>query len=218
MTNTHSVRIEGSSSTLVDPVFINVLIHKLTPFIEFKSYSLGKRFTISATRQNHCYIVRSGAVSLVRQPDDILVDLLDAPTMRGIIPVHASSLSVHTLRVIEPAEIAIIEQERLSELLTQLQLWDVFAKHLQLVASAAAEVMFKLVSPSVFNIVRLQLYELMDRPQHIRESISAEKYIRGKTLVSRSAIMRVLSDLKTGGYISIENGILKGIKYIPDKY
>ena len=83
---------------------------------------------------------------------------------------------------------------------------------------SAAEVLFKLVSPTVFEQVRYQLFELMSKPQTLRESITAENYIRGKTRLSRSAVMNVLSALKAGGYITILNGHLKEIKHIPAQF
>lgn len=87
--------------------------------------------------------------------------------------------------------------------------------HLQLVVSVGGEVLFKLVTPTVFEKVRYQLYELMSKPQTVRESVTAESYIRSKTRLSRSAIMNTLSTLKEGGYICIVNGHLKEIKHIP---
>lgn len=73
----------------------------------------------------------------------------------------------------------------------------------------------KLSSPSAYNIVRLQLYELIAKPDSILSSITAENYIRSKTRLSRSSLMRILSELKNDGYIVIDRGVLKRIIRLP---
>lgn len=48
--------------------------------------------------------------------------------------------------------------------------------------------------------------------------MTAEKYIREKTHLSRSGVMRILADLKTGGFIEMEEGRLIKINKLPAKY
>jgi CRP-like cAMP-binding protein len=201
-----------------DTNYLPLLMEKLAPYLTYRLYLAGKRFSYSAEHQPDCYFIRQGSVSLYRQPNDILVEIFEAPSLRGIVPVHDASLSMFTLRVVEPAEIAVLDKTRFYALLTELCLWEDYARHLQLLASIATEVLFRLSSPAAFEQIRYQLYELMSKSQSIRESITAENYIRGKTRLSRSSIMNTLSELKKGGYISIDDGILKGIHYIPSRF
>jgi hypothetical protein len=46
-------------------------------------------------------------------------------------------------------------------------------------------------------------------------SVTAERYIREKTQLSRSGVMRILADLKTGGFIEMEEGRLIKINKLP---
>ena len=69
-----------------------------------------------------------------------------------------------------------------------------------------------------YEIVRVQLQELMSEPAEYRHDVSAAQYIQQKTSLSRSSIMKILAQLKKGGYISIENGILLTIEHLPLKY
>lgn len=69
-----------------------------------------------------------------------------------------------------------------------------------------------------YEKIKSQLYELMAETKEYRNSVSVEQYIRDKTLLSRSGVMRILSALKNGGYIEIERGILININNLPDKY
>lgn len=215
--------LDVMGSSYPRPIYVNLLYLKLImvelePQLTYRLYPVGKRFSFSANHEPDCYFIRTGSISLSRQPDDILLEILEAPTLRGIIPVHEASHSLYTMRVVETAEIAILGKEQFYTLLTEHGLWESYARHLQMMVSISSEVLFRLSSPSAFDQVRYQLYELMSKPQTLRESITAENYIRGKTRLSRSAIMNTLSALKRGGYISIVNGHLIDIKYIPSRF
>jgi CRP-like cAMP-binding protein len=197
---------------------LQLLITALEPYLDFVQQPRGYRFVFSASSQNSCLFLRSGAVSMHRQPDDILFELFEAPSLRGIIPVPRDSISVYTVKTITMAEVAVIEKEKLFALLTEHMLWELFARHILEITSFGAEAMIKISNPSVYGAVRLQLYVLMDRAPEIRSSTLVESYIREKTRFSRSSIMKILSDLRQGGYIVMKNGYLEDITYIPEKY
>jgi hypothetical protein len=55
----------------------------------------------------------------------------------------------------------------------------------------------------------------MEEEEDYRRSVTAEKYIREKTQLSRSGVMRILADLKTGGFIEMEEGRLIKINKLP---
>ncbi|MNE79187.1 putative DNA-binding transcriptional regulator [compost metagenome] len=76
----------------------------------------------------------------------------------------------------------------------------------------------QLSAPTVYEVICNQLLELMNEPESLRKSIAVERYIRDKTHVSRSSVMKILADLKTGGYITIEGGRLIEIRHLPSKY
>ena len=58
----------------------------------------------------------------------------------------------------------------------------------------------------------------MSENEKYRNNITAENYIRDKTNLSRSGIMRILSELKEGGYIEINRGILIKVHQLPEKF
>lgn len=205
-------------STKTDPTFLNALMERLEPFLNYKLVPINSRFILSASQSKKCYFVKSGSFSLYRQPNDILVELFDAPTLRGAIHHPDGSQSLYILKVIYPCEMAIIERDELFSLFTQHNLWELFARHQVAINSMVAEKMFKLMTPSVYDIIRLQLYELMNTSSCVRESITVEAYIRSKTRISRSSIMRILSDLKVEGYIDLDRGKLKSLNFLPKKF
>lgn len=83
--------------------------------------------------------------------------------------------------------------------------------HLQAVSNALFTHPLQLSTSNSFEIVRNQLIELMDEPKLLRDSLHAEKYARSKTGKSRSGTMRILSERKMRGFITMENEMLKSI-------
>ncbi|MEG2565997.1 MAG: helix-turn-helix domain-containing protein, partial [Acinetobacter sp.] len=75
-----------------------------------------------------------------------------------------------------------------------------------------------LTAASAYEVIRVQLLELMNEPTEYKNNVSAAHYIRQKTGLSRSSIMKILAQLRKGNYIRIENGTLKEIYRLPHKY
>lgn len=216
--NFDAIRMSGFMSTRVDSKFLMILLDVLEPYLIYHTYPTGKRFSINQNVQKNCYLIRKGSVSYYRQPDDILIEIFESPTIRGAISAHENSLSSYMMQVVESAEIAILDRDIFYSLLREHSLWETFAMHLQLVATVAAEVIFKLVSTSAYELVCFQLCELMSKSLALRESIAVEDYIRGKTHLSRSSILNTLSTLKRTGSINIEKGHLIEIKWLPSNF
>lgn len=194
------------------------LIEQLEPFLEFEKMPVNTRLTHFGSSSHHkCYLIKSGIISLHRQPDDILIELCEAPTLRGIAKLK-STTDLLVFKVLVPSEIAVIERQKLFELISEHNLWEHFAMHHLEVLSVALEKIVKLSTPKAYDLIRNQLYELINLSATTRESILVEEYIRGKTRMSRSGVMRILSDLKEAGYIVIERGILKEVRHLPKKY
>jgi len=75
-----------------------------------------------------------------------------------------------------------------------------------------------MAAPSTYEVLRFQLLELMREPDSVRESISVSKYVLERTRLSRSTVMKMLAQLKQGGYIELEDGVLKALHHLPAKY
>jgi hypothetical protein len=76
----------------------------------------------------------------------------------------------------------------------------------------------KISALSSYEIICYQLYELMDETEEVRNNVSIVSYILSRTFLSRSSIMKILAQLKTGNYIETEKGLLRAINNIPSKY
>lgn len=201
---------------LLQSPYTSLFLKKLEPYVKYKTQPIGTWFRINSQEGKLCYLIRTGVIHLYRQPEDVLLGAFEAPTIRGIVPdIGDMELS---FRVAAPSEIAVLSYDELMQIIEQHGLWDVFAKHMQVMASSLFIHMTHVTPSSAYEAIRFQLIELMNSSENIRENITAEKYIRSKTKLSRSGIMRILAQLKAGGYIVLENGILKKLTDLPAKY
>lgn len=97
-------------------------------------------------------------------------------------------------------------------------LWEHFSKLLIYTASRVYEHCAQISQMSAYDIIRFQLVELMQEPEAIRLNTTAAAYIKSRTYLSRSGIMRILAELRTGKYITMERGILLELHHLPRKY
>jgi hypothetical protein len=74
------------------------------------------------------------------------------------------------------------------------------------------------VGLSTYELIRLNLISLMNEDEALSDHVNVSDYILEKTRLSRSRVMKILGDLRIGGYIEINRGILKKINKLPEKY
>lgn len=105
-----------------------------------------------------------------------------------------------------------------NQIIANDNLWEHFARLLMYSASRVYEHCAMISQLSAYDIICTQLVELMQEPESIREHTTAANYIKSRTWLSRSGIMRILSELRTGGYITMQRGVLQEINHLPLKY
>ncbi|MEG6127356.1 helix-turn-helix domain-containing protein [Enterobacter asburiae] len=67
-------------------------------------------------------------------------------------------------------------------------------------------------------MIILNLIALMNEDEALSAYINVSDYILEKTRLSRSRVIKILGDLRIGGYIEINRGILIKINKLPEKY
>jgi len=122
------------------------------------------------------------------------------------------------LKTLVTCDIAILKMSTVHDVITTNQLWELVAKHMMDIAGKLFVHSKQLTAPSAYDIIRIQLNELFHEVPAIRNNITAEKYIRDKTHLSRSGVMRILAGLREGGYIEMHRGKLINIVKLPEKY
>lgn len=197
--------------------FVGQLLEQFSDELEYKKYPAKKNLFIDINGQSHCYFLRSGIVEyLVRFPEDHLLTISEAPNIYGIYLAYKNYNVL--IRTTVECEIAMLPYDRFMELVSKKGLWELYARHLQVIMNILYQYAQRLSEPSSYSILRSQLYELISEPEVIRESTTAERYIRDKTRLSRSGVLNILAGLKAGGYIVLDKGVLKEVKKLPEKY
>ncbi|AMG93679.1 winged helix-turn-helix transcriptional regulator [Citrobacter amalonaticus] len=163
-----------------------------------------------------CFLLLQGSVALHRRGDGIVLNSESAPFILGVSSQFSSEHLY--VRALETSEIARVSLDCFNNIVAQQDLWEHFSKLLIYTASRVYEHCAQISQMSAYDIIRFQLVELMQEPDAIRQTITAAAYIKSRTYLSRSGIMRILAELRTGKYITMERGVLLDINHLPRKY
>jgi hypothetical protein len=190
-----------------------ILVDALLPFVTVKSYRKGIRLSIQENGEPVCRMIVSGTAGVYRALDHLLI--VTAPTSSIVGLGGQNGIYILTSESCKIATLTLAEFHRYME---ELGLWETLAKCMIMSNKKLLHYSEILSAPTAYQIICNQLLELMREPLATREKIAVERYIRDKTHLSRSSIMKILADLRVGGYVTIENGRLQEIHYLPQKY
>lgn len=197
--------------------FVPQLVECLTRHADAKHVLSRRRLWYQVSGERFCYLIIRGNGTLHRSSDDRLIATFTAPAVLGLQNLYRLETDVY-IRTLVPSEIAIFSMEDVHAIITANNLWEPIAGHMMVVTGKIFNSLEQLSAPSAYQIVRTQLNELFNEKSGIRDNITAERYIREKSHLSRSGIMRILATLKEGGFIELERGVLKKIIKLPEKF
>ena len=192
------------------------LIDIFTPFVTFEDVPAHNHLYYCVKGINMCYILRSGLVQVRRDADAFVISSVLMPNIFGI-----SDMPDYTdlyLETLSDSKIAILTTEHAHRLIKQNNAWEQLAGHVTKVTTMLFNNSVIISAPKNFDVLRFHLMSLMLEPADLRETTSAAKYIMERTRLSRSTVMKMLSQLKQGRYIEMEQGMLKNIHHLPEKY
>ncbi|MDZ1464056.1 helix-turn-helix domain-containing protein [Klebsiella quasipneumoniae] len=195
---------------------IETLINHVLPAAERVVIGRGEVVHYYKDDIRQCFLLLQGSVALHRRGDGIVLNSESSPFILGVSSQFSSEHLY--VRALETSEIARVSLDRFNHIVAQLDLWEHFSKLLIYTASRVYEHCAQISQMSAYDIIRFQLVELMQEPDAIRQQITAAAYIKSRTYLSRSGIMRILAELRTGNYITMERGILLDINHLPRKY
>ncbi|EKS9201225.1 helix-turn-helix domain-containing protein [Enterobacter cloacae] len=209
---------ELASAQALKPITdIEKIIEQIAPFAtpfrankgEILRYNLGSKRT--------CYLLHKGSVTLNRRGDGMVLNSEQATFILGVSNQFSKSENLY-LRVNENAEMSRLPLERFNLLVESFGLWESVCKLMIYTASRVYEHCTLISQMSSYEIIRFQLQELMNESERIRTSITAANYIKSRTYLSRSGIMRILAELRNAGCIDLKRGVLLAINHLPLKY
>lgn len=195
---------------------IEKIIDNILPSAERRIVSKGDIVHYYQNDIRQCFLLTQGCVALHRRGDGIVLNSESSPFILGVSSQFSSEHLY--VRALETSEIAAVSLERFNHVVAQQNLWEHFSKLLIYTASRVYEHCAQISQMSAYDIIRFQLVELMQEPEAIRQNITAAAYIKSRTYLSRSGIMRILAELRTGKYITMERGVLLDVHHLPRKY
>lgn len=115
-------------------------------------------------------------------------------------------------------EITTRTTARAQQLIAETNFWERLAKYVAKVTTNLLNNNIIMTAPSTYEVVKFHLIMLIREPVSVRKTTSAVKYILERTRLSLSTVMKMLAQLKQGGYIQLDDGSLVALNHLPAKY
>ncbi|WP_039029625.1 helix-turn-helix domain-containing protein [Leclercia adecarboxylata] len=207
-----------TSAQAVKPVAdIEKIIEQIAPFAKPFHANKGEILRYYSGSKRTCYLLHEGSVTLNRRGDGMVLNSEQAIFILGVSNQFSQSENLY-LRVNENSVMSRLPLERFNLLIESFNLWESLCKLLIYTASRVYEHCTLISQMSSYEIIRFQLQELMNESERIRTSMTAANYIKSRTYLSRSGIMRIIAELRDAGCIELNRGILVSIHHLPLKY
>lgn len=161
--------------------------------------------------------IHSGRFSVHRRTDGLVLFTASAPILLGIaeyfMPMRYAVLVAEshceTIKVPIDIALSIFDSERLWRDICQIQAY--YFRVMSVRDSNTTGI-------TTYAIIRNVLLELIEFPVEDRSTIVVLSYVQQRTKLSRSTIAKILADLRSGNYITMEHGHLISIKTLPFEY
>jgi CRP-like cAMP-binding protein len=163
------------------------------------------------------YLILEGTVAIYRRSDNLMLSTAKSPALFGVANINDIFFDDY-LKTVTPCKIGMLTAEQLHVIIQEKALWGLISNHLMFMYNRLYNTVMPKGAPTAYEMIRQQLMLLMNEDESYRREITAERYIRDKTQLSRSGVMRILADLKTGGFIEMEDGRLIKINKLPARY
>ncbi|MFZ3388077.1 helix-turn-helix domain-containing protein [Buttiauxella gaviniae] len=193
------------------------LIDLFSPHVTFEKMPPQRRLYYFVDGERMCYIIRSGVIKVRRDVDEFVMASLPTPNLTGMTNMLPDDAGLF-LEMQTEAEIAIITTAEAHQIIAEADAWELLAGHIAKVSANLLKNNIIMTAPTTYEVVRFQLVMLLREPESIRNSVSAAKYILERTRLSRSTVMKILAQLKQGGYIQLDDGLLTAVNHLPAKY
>lgn len=192
-------------------------ISHLQPYCTTYRTGRCEQFDLQVNGQGMCYLLLEGTIAIYRRSDNMMLSTALSPALFGLANLTDIYFDDY-FKTVTPCQIGVLTTRRVEEIIKEKALWGLLSKQLMFVYNRLYHNVMPQGTPTAYEMIRQQLIKLMEEEEGYRYSVTAERYIREKTRLSRSGVMRILAALKTGGFIEMEEGKLIKINKLPAKY
>lgn len=196
---------------------IRELIQVISTPLNIKHGRNRQIISFSQYRSATTVILHEGYAGMYRSSDHMLISNISAPIIMNINFLVNENPEIF-LQARDNISYEEIEQDNLFDIVNSHNQWKNFALLSMYLSHGILNYSMNTSSKPTYELICNNLLELINEPASIRTTVNACSYIQDKTLISRSYVMKILTDLKKGGYIQIDKGILIAINYLPENY
>jgi len=215
------IKTMASSEPVIKPLdSIQSLMAAFSPYaIEVKGRGKNSElFLCNSDNEMIVLLLIEGVIDCHRKIDNLLFASVEAP---GILGLQGSAFryASYEFTCTQESKILALPLEKAINLIYEHRLLHDLINYQSYLSDYHAQRINILVNRSNYEIICGLIIELDKIPLEKRRKTSLSNYILLRSNLARSGVMAIISALRTGEYIKIENGKLIGIlKKFPDKY
>lgn len=164
-----------------------------------------------------------GVISGCQSPSDKALGSLYPPAIIGLIDAYAAFYDTpekHQRSCYAETDTTLffVSLEKFVHIMDTYNLWHDIARVLAHRLLIMASKLHTATTFDSYELIKTLILELWSYQDKHREDIKLPNFIQRRSGVSRSRIMKILADLKSGGYIEMKNGILVNVNKLPESY
>lgn len=184
-------------------------------FNGYGNWCRAEKNTSIPTREGFVCIIRGGLFSVLRKSDRLLIEKCSAPSILGIAR-NLNNKNYFRIQADAECHYQLIPFDKfLSEIdnhQCQPQLYKVLAWTIDLLCHREE----LLLGHNSYLMIKGNLVTLAAMDEFMRNKINVADYIVKRTNLSRSMVMKTLSQLRHDNYVEISKGKLTALRTLPD--
>lgn len=195
---------------------INALINALQGHGTIKEYPRGSCLTQNEESVN---ILLSGSLTMTRDWDNLIFFEIHRPNIIGIsLESHNPRFERFRLTIKEDSLVKKISRADFFKVIEEQKLWQETSHVISFYYHVLLWKSYHFYAADSYVLVRKSLITLGEMTPETRMNINASQYITSTTNLSKSYVMKVIQELRKGGYIEIQRGRLISLGKLPQKY
>ncbi|MBN4798783.1 helix-turn-helix domain-containing protein [Enterobacter asburiae] len=195
----------------------NALIKAVSDSKRIQSAKPRQLITLEKQTEPVTFILHEGVVAIYRSSDRLLIKYIRAPMITGMNVLIDTNDGIF-IKAYKSVSYEILPTKEMLDIISTQGLWKDASYCYMYAVRQLLLAHYSSVGLSTYELIRLNLISLMNEDEALSDHVNVSDYILEKTRLSRSRVMKILGDLRIGGYIEINRGILKKINKLPEKY
>ncbi|WP_147295657.1 helix-turn-helix domain-containing protein [Buttiauxella agrestis] len=159
-----------------------------------------------------------GSIILHREKDDVLMELVSAPTLIGLANVFHKSHIEYRITTQTDCQGFSLPVTQAFEAIEKNKLWQQACHWTTYLLRSLEQRDANFVGATTYSQIRATLLLMNSWSSDLRARTGVINFIQKRTKISRSVIAEILSALRKGNYIEMEKGKLKSVGRLPTSY